>query len=271
MQKYSNKSVSIDKLKEIACRARKYLLLISAYNQGIHLGSALSVIDILTVLYGTGRVDFLNGGWDRNWLVLSKGHAIHSVYAIATAMGYISWTELRDSGDIGSILQNHPELGAPGVDVATGSLGQGVSIAVGIALGIRLRGKDYKVYTVIGDGELDEGQVWEALATASHYKLTNFIPIIDHNSMQLDGEVSLIKHKGDLRQRFSGLGYRVYIIDGHNIDEILSILEEVETNNSMNIIIAKTVRGRGVSEIEGTPKQRLSREDALRLVNNLKC
>ncbi len=245
--------------------------MIAAYNPGVHLGSSLSVVDILSALYVTNRVSFFSTGWNRNWLVLSKGHAVHAIYAIAAALGVISLSELRDSGSIGSQLQNHPELGAPGVDVATGSLGQGISIAVGIALGIRLRGGSGRVYVILGDGELDEGQTWEAFSTASHYKLTNLIPIIDNNGMQLDGDVSSVKTKGDLVLRLSSLGYKVHVIDGHNVDEILKALSESETNNSLNVIIAKTVRGKGVGELEGTAKQRISREDALRLMLELQC
>jgi len=264
-----NRKVSIDYLIEISKKARKYLILIAAYNPGVHLGSALSVIDILTFLYGTGRVNLLNKGIDRNWLVLSKGHAVHAIYAIATATGIISWTELRNSGSIGSILQNHPELGAPGIDVATGSLGQGVSIAVGIALGLKLRNCKGRVYTIIGDGELDEGQTWEALTTASHYNLTNFIPIIDYNRMQLDGEIDKVKKKGDLILRFQSLGYKVYIVDGHNFEELYNVFEEVESSNELSIIIAKTIRGKGIPELGGTSKQRLTREEALKIISEL--
>jgi len=263
-------SNSVNRLRVIAEKARRYLLLISAYNPGVHLGSALSVLDVLVVLYGTGRVKFLDGGIDRNWLVLSKGHAVHAIYAIAAAMGYLSWDDLRNSGTIGSPLQNHPELGAPGVDVATGSLGQGVSIAVGIALGLKMRGLAHRrVYLIMGDGELDEGQVWEALATAAHYKLTNLIPIVDHNKMQLDGEISKIKTKGNLKARFEALGYRVVEVDGHDIQAILSVLEDVESGNEQCIIIAHTMRGKGVPILEGTSRQRLTREEALEILRQI--
>ncbi len=262
--------LSVDRLRVIAENARRYLLLISAYNPGVHLGSALSVLDILTVLYGTGRVKFLNGGVDRNWLVLSKGHAVHAIYAIAAAMGYLTWEDLRNSGTIGSILQNHPELGAPGVDVATGSLGQGVSIAVGIALGLKMRGLSHRrVYLIMGDGELDEGQVWEALSTAAHYRLTNLVPIVDHNKMQLDGEVSKIKGKGNLRARFEALGYRVVEVYGHDIAALVGVLEDIESSSEQSIVIAHTVRGKGIPLLEGTTRQRLTREEAFEILQQM--
>ncbi len=256
----------IEHLQTIADKARKYLVLISAYNPGVHLGSALSVIEILTVLYGTGRVKFLNGGIDRNWLILSKGHAVHAIYAIAAAMGYLTWNDLRSSGMIGSPLQNHPEIGALGIDVATGSLAQGISIGVGIALGLRKRGLDRRVYVIVGDGELDEGQAWEAFATAAHYNLTNFIPIVDHNKIQLDGEISKVKSKGELRKRFEALGYSVVEVDGHDIASLLAVLEDVEHSGRMSVIIAHTVRGKGVPQLENTPRQRITREEALKLL-----
>jgi len=257
----------IEHLRTISEKARMYLLLIALYNPGVHLGSSLSVIEILTTLYGTGRVSFLKGDVDRNWLILSKGHAVHAVYAIAAAMGYLSWNDLRNSGTIMSPLQNHPELGCPGVDVATGSLGQGVSISVGIALGLKLRGlTNRKVYVILGDGELDEGQTWEAFSTAAHYNLTNWIPIIDHNKIQLDGKVDNVKKKGDLRKRFESLGYDVVEVDGHDINAILGVLEDVESSNRMSVIIAHTVRGKGVPVLEGTNRQRMFREEILQIL-----
>ncbi len=257
----------IEHLRTISEKARMYLLLISLYNPGVHIGSSLSVIEILTTLYGTGRVSFLKGDTDRNWLILSKGHAVHAVYAIAAAMGYLSWNDLRNSGTIGSPLQNHPEIGCPGVDVATGSLGQGASISVGIALGLRLRGlESRRVYVILGDGELDEGQTWEAFTTASHYNLTNWIPIIDHNKVQLDGKIESVKRKGDLKRRFEALGFDVVEVDGHDIESILSVLEDVETSNRLSVIIAHTVRGKGVPTIEGTNRQRMLREEILNIL-----
>ncbi|NPA70688.1 MAG: transketolase [Crenarchaeota archaeon] len=254
-------------LRTISEKARTYLLLIALYNPGVHLGSALSVIEILTALYGSGRVSFLKGDIDRNWLILSKGHAVHAVYAIAAAMGYLSWSELRNSGTIGSPLQNHPELGTPGVDVAAGSLGQGVSMSVGIALGLRMRGlRNRRVYVIIGDGELDEGQTWEAFTTAAHYGLTNWIPIIDYNKIQLDGKIDDVKRKGDLRKRFEALGYQVVEVDGHDIDSILAVLEDVESSDKMSVIIAHTVRGKGVPVLENTNRQRMLREEILQVL-----
>lgn len=243
----------------------------AAYDPGIHLGSSISVLEIVTALYGTGRVkmNLANGVGDRNYFVLSKGHAVHAVYALAAAMGYLTIDELRETGSLGSRLQNHPEVDTPFVDVPnSGSLGQGISLAVGIALGLRLRGQSGRVYLVVGDGELDEGQSWESFAVAAHYGLTNLITIVDRNDVQLDGHSEEVLRKGDLAGRFKALGFEVLQVDGHNVEEIVAALERAEKSQKPVVIIARTVRGRGVAAIEDTAKQRLSREEALRYASN---
>ncbi|MEL9990852.1 MAG: transketolase [Thermoproteus sp.] len=258
-------------LDSLVCKARRYVLLMAAYDPGIHLGSSISVLEIVTALYGTGRVkmNLANGVGDRNYFVLSKGHAVHAVYALAAAMGYLTIDELRETGSLGSRLQNHPEVDTPFVDVPnSGSLGQGISLAVGIALGLRLRGQSGRVYLVVGDGELDEGQSWESFAVAAHYGLTNLITIVDRNDVQLDGHSEEVLRKGDLAGRFKALGFEVLQVDGHNVEEIVAALERAEKSQKPVVIIARTVRGRGVAAIEDTAKQRLSREEALRYASN---
>ncbi|MEZ0248097.1 MAG: 1-deoxy-D-xylulose-5-phosphate synthase N-terminal domain-containing protein, partial [Thermoproteus sp.] len=181
------------------------------------------------------------------------------------AMGYLTIDEIRETGSLGSRLQNHPEVDTPFVDVPnSGSLGQGISLAVGIALGLRLRGQSGKVYLVVGDGELDEGQSWESFAVAAHYGLNNLITIVDYNDVQLDGHSEEVLRKGDLAGRFKALGFEVLQADGHNVEEIVAMLERAEKSQRPVAIIAKTVRGRGVAVIEDTAKQRLSRDEALR-------
>jgi transketolase len=259
-------------LEPLICKARKYVVLMAGYDPGIHLGSSLSVMEIVAALYGTGRVKFnmANGVHNRNYFVLSKGHAIHAVYALAAAMGYLTLDELRETGSLGSRLQNHPEVDTPFVDVAnSGSLGQGISLAVGLALGLKIRGEKGRVYLVVGDGELDEGQSWESFAVAAHYGLTNLITIVDFNGVQLDGHSEEVLRKGDLAGRFKSLGYEVFEVDGHDVGQIISALEKAENAGRPAVIIAKTVRGRGVAEIEDTAKQRLSRDDALRYAGNI--
>lgn len=243
----------------------------AAYDPGIHLGSSISVLEILTALYGTGRVkmNLANGVGDRNYFVLSKGHAVHAVYALAAAMGYLTIDELRETGSLGSRLQNHPEVDTPFVDVPnSGSLGQGISLAVGIALGLRLRGRPGRVYLVVGDGELDEGQSWESFAVAAHYGLNNLVTIVDYNDVQLDGHSAEVLRKGDLAGRFKSLGFEVFEVNGHDVAEVASALEKAERSQRPAVIIAKTVRGRGVPPIEDTARQRLSRDDALKYASN---
>jgi transketolase len=259
-------------LDELICKARRYVVLMASYDPGIHLGSSLSVLEIVAALYGTGRLKFnvANGAHNRNYFVLSKGHAIHAVYAVAAAMGYLTVDELRETGSVGSRLQNHPEVDTPFVDVPnSGSLGQGISLAVGLALGLRLRGEPGRVYLVTGDGELDEGQSWESFAVAAHYGLNNLVTIVDFNNVQLDGRSEEVLRKGDLAGRFKSLGFEVFEVDGHDVRAIISALEKAENSAKPAVIIAKTVRGRGVPSIENTAKQRLSRDEALRYVNNI--
>ncbi|MEM1598550.1 MAG: transketolase [Pyrobaculum sp.] len=261
----------VSTLDSLVCKARRYVLLMAAYDPGIHLGSSISVLEILTALYGTGRVkmNLANGVGDRNYFVLSKGHAVHAVYALAAAMGYLTIDELRETGSLGSRLQNHPEVDTPFVDVPnSGSLGQGISLAVGIALGLRLRGRPGRVYLVVGDGELDEGQSWESFAVAAHYGLNNLVTIVDYNDVQLDGHSAEVLRKGDLAGRFKSLGFEVFEVNGHDVAEVASALEKAERSQRPAVIIAKTVRGRGVPPIEDTARQRLSRDDALKYASN---
>jgi transketolase len=167
-------------------------------------------------------------------------------------------------------LQNHPETDTPFVDVPnSGSLGQGVSMAVGLALGLRLKGEPGRVYLVTGDGELDEGQTWESLAVAAHYNLTNLVTIVDLNNVQLDGHSEEVLRKGDVAGRFKALGFEVVEVNGHDLKEITAALEKAENNAKPTAIIARTVRGRGVPPIEGTARQRLSRDDALKYANDV--
>ncbi len=268
------RGVSVERgvsLETLICKARKYIVLMAAYDPGIHLGSSLSVVETVVALYGSGRLKFnMANGVDRNYFVLSKGHAIHAVYAVAAAMGYLTIDELRETGSLGSRLQNHPEVDTPFVDVPnSGSLGQGVSVAVGLALGLRLRGRASRVYLVVGDGELDEGQTWESLAVAAHYGLTNLVTIVDVNNVQLDGRSDEVLRKGDVAGRFRALGFHVLEVDGHDVVEILNALREAEESAKPAVVLAYTVRGRGVSAVENTARQRISRDEALKYAGDV--
>lgn len=261
-------------LAELACEARRKLLIMAAYDPGIHIGSSLSVIDILTALYGTGRVKFNahNGVASRNYLVLSKGHAVHAIYALASVFGYLNQDELRETGSLGSRLQNHPEDDTPFVDLSnSGSLGLGIGMAVGLAMGLRLRGSAGRVYLITGDGELDEGISWESFAVISSYRLNNVITIVDLNGAQLDGPSEEVLRKGDIAGRFKALGFFVQTVDGHDLESLVKALEAAEGSSAPSVIIARTIRGKGVDGLEGSTRQRIPRDEALALAARVTC
>lgn len=261
-------------LAELACEARRRLLIMAAYDPGIHIGSSLSVLDILVALYGTGRVKFNahNGVASRNYLVLSKGHAVHAIYALASVFGYLNQDELRETGSLGSKLQNHPEDDTPFTDISnSGSLGLGIGMAVGLALGLKLKGSSGRIYLVTGDGELDEGVAWESFAVVASHGLNNIITIVDLNGAQLDGPSEEVLKKGDLAGRFKALGFFVQTVDGHDLDKLVEALNAAERAEAPSVIIARTVRGRGVEGLEGSTRQRIPRDEALALAARVSC
>lgn len=223
--------------------------------QSGHPGGSLSIADVMTYLYQEAlRVDPKNPGWeDRDRLVLSKGHVCPALYAALAQRGYFPWEELTTFRKTGSRLQGHPDLKkVPGVDFSAGSLGQGVSAAAGMALAGKLAGKDYRVYAILGDGELQEGEVWESAMFSAHYKLDNLCYIIDNNGLQIDGNIQDVCSPYPIDEKFNAFGFEVIVIDGHNFDQIELAFDMAKKVTGKPVaIIAKTVKGKGVSFMEG--------------------
>lgn len=221
-----------------------------------HLGGSLSVVDILTALYfRILRVDPGNPAWpERDRLVLSKGHAAAALYATLAERGYFPREILtREFIRCGGSLQEHPDMAkVPGVDMSTGSLGQGFSIAVGMALGGRMGGRGFRAWVVLGDGELQEGQVWEAAMSAAHYKLDNLTAVIDLNGLQVSGQVAAVMDIGPLRRKWEAFGWTVSETGGHDFSELVPLLRQaIRSTGRPQVVIARTVKGKGVSFAEG--------------------
>ena len=221
-----------------------------------HIGGAFSIADILTVLYfNEMNIDAKSPySPDRDRLVLSKGHASAALYAVLAEKGYIDKEELKTFRNIDSNLQGHPDMNkVPGVDMTTGSLGQGLSVANGMALSSKLDSRGYRVYCILGDGELQEGQVWEAAMTAEKYQLDNLCVIIDANELQLTDTTMNVKgiNQNDIEQKFRAFGFQTVVIDGHNIESIIRALTIAEmTKGKPTAIICNTIKGKGVSFME---------------------
>ena len=219
-----------------------------------HPGGSLSAADILTVLYfnqmNIDPKDPKNENRDR--FVLSKGHASPVLYATLAERGFFDKEELKSVRKLGSMLQGHPDMkGVPGVDMSTGSLGQGLSAANGMALASKLDSKGYRVYALLGDGEIQEGQVWEAAMTSCHYNLDNLCVIVDNNNLQIDGSVDNVMNIYPIDEKFRSFGFEVFTVDGNNIDELITIFEKAKTiKGRPTAIVAKTVKGKGVSYME---------------------
>ena len=219
-----------------------------------HPGGSLSAADLFTYLYFSElRVDPKNPtDPDRDRFVLSKGHCAPGLYAALALKGYFPWEELSRLRHIGAMLQGHPDMkGTPGVDMSSGSLGQGISAAVGMALAGKMDGKDYRVYTLLGDGECEEGQVWEAAMFAGHRKLDNLCVIVDYNGLQIDGPVEKVAGPAPFEPKFQAFGFETMTIDGHNFDELERAFQAAKACKGKPFaIIMKTVKGKGVSFME---------------------
>lgn len=218
-----------------------------------HPGGSLSCADILTYLYfAKMNIDPKNPKMEnRDRFVLSKGHAAPALYATLAERGYFDMELLKTLRHIGSILQGHPDMkNIPGVDMSTGSLGQGISAAVGMALSAKHFGNDYKVYTVLGDGEIEEGQVWEAAMFAANKGLSNLTAFVDFNNLQIDGTVEEVNSPYPIDKKFEAFNWHAITIDGHDFDQIEAALKEAETVDKPVVIIANTVKGKGVSYME---------------------
>lgn len=219
-----------------------------------HPGGSLSIADVLSYLYFYKmRIDPKNPEWeDRDRFVLSKGHTAPALYAALALKGYFPREELEKLRRVDSFLQGHPDMKhTPGVDMTTGSLGLGISAACGMALAGKTAGKDYRVYTSIGDGESEEGQVWEACMFAAHYKLDNLCLIVDWNGLQIDGPVAEVMNPTPYKEKLEAFGFNVVCVDGHDFDELDAAFSAAEEcKGKPTAIVAKTVKGKGVSFME---------------------
>lgn len=243
-----------EELKSIAKSLRINIIKMLEKSQSGHPGGSLSACEILTALYFKEMdIDPKNPHWeDRDRFVLSKGHGAPVLYAVLAERGYFPREELNSLRKINSMLQGHPDMkGTPGVDMTTGSLGQGLSAASGMALAGKIDKKDYRVYALVGDGEVQEGIIWEAAMSAAHYKLDNLTVFMDHNGLQIDGKNEDVMNIEPIDEKFKAFGWHVIKIDGHNFEEIFAALEEAKnTKGKPTMIIASTVKGKGVSFME---------------------
>lgn len=245
----------IKELEERAKEMRKTALTMIYEAQSGHPGGAFSAADIVAALYYSEmRIDPQNPKWsDRDRFVLSKGHVCPIQYAALGLLGYFPAEHLHTLRKEGSILQGHPDMKkCPGIDISTGSLGQGTSCAVGMALAGKRDHKDYRVFTMVGDGEINEGIVWEAMMTANKYELDNFVLILDNNGLQLDGTCDQIMPGLDLSRKAEAFGFETYDIDGHDMAQILDVFDRIRSakNGKPKFINARTVKGKGVDYME---------------------
>lgn len=244
----------IKKLQTIAKTIRKGIV-DQVYKAGSgHPGGSLSITDILTVLYFKElRLDPENPKWeDRDKLILSKGHCAPALYSCLANRGFFDPKELENFRKVEGMLQGHPDMNkVPGVDMTTGSLGQGLSAANGMAIAGKIDNKDYRVYCILGDGEIEEGQIWEAAMASSKYKLDNLCVIIDNNNLQIDGTIDEVMNSYPIDEKFKSFGFQVINIDGHDIDEIIKAFDVAKNvKGKPTCIIAKTIKGKGVSFME---------------------
>ena len=241
-------------LEEKARKLRVSIVKTLHKSQSGHTGGSLSAIDMITALYfHVMRHDPDNPRWEeRDRFVLSKGHAAPAQYVALAEAGYFPPEDLMMLRRLGSHLQGHPDSkGTPGVEVCTGSLGQGLSMANGMALGLRLDGRKSRVYVLLGDGELQEGQVWEAAMTSAHYHLDNLCALIDANALQIDGEVEKVMNVAPIGDKFRAFGWHVLEIDGHDMGAIVRALESAaNTKGKPTAIVASTIKGKGVPRFE---------------------
>ncbi|MBQ9757139.1 MAG: transketolase [Clostridia bacterium] len=241
-------------LKCFAANIRKMVLEATCNAKSGHPGGSLSAADILAYLYHTEmNIDPKNpADPDRDRFVLSKGHASPALYGALAERGFIPKEDIKTFRNAESYLQGHPDMkGVNGVDMSTGSLGQGISAACGMALAGKLNKKDYRVYSIIGDGECEEGQVWEAAMFAAHYKLDNLTVFLDFNNLQIDGNIRDVMNPTPFDKKFEAFNWNVIVIDGHNFEEIAAAVEKAKATKGMpTIIIANTIKGKGVSFME---------------------
>ena len=245
----------IRQLQITACKVRMGVIEGTHGAKAGHPGGSLSAADMFTYLYfkelNVDPADPKNDNRDR--FVLSKGHTAPGLYSTLANRGFFPVEDLPTLRHIDSYLQGHPNMNTvPGVDMSTGSLGQGISVAAGMALGAKHQGKTYRVYTLLGDGEIQEGQVWEACMLAAHYKLDNFVAIVDNNGLQIDGAVDKVMNPYPIDEKLKAFGFHVEVIDGHDYNQIEAALNTAKTvKGQPTAIVMKTTKGKGVSFMEG--------------------
>ncbi|MDY2678846.1 MAG: transketolase [Oscillospiraceae bacterium] len=241
-------------LQATACKVRMGIIEGTFNAKSGHPGGSLSIAEILTYLYFKEmNIDPENPQKpDRDRFVLSKGHAAPALYSVMAQRGFFPVEELKTLRKVGSRLQGHPSMRClPGVDISTGSLGQGISAACGMALGSKLQGDKFRVYTILGDGEIEEGQVWEAAMYAASKKLDDLVAVVDNNNLQIDGTVEEVNSPYPIPEKFAAFGWNVIEIDGHSFDEIEKAFVDAKLcKGKPTAIIAKTVKGKGVSYME---------------------
>ena len=241
-------------LQILACKVRMGIIESTHSAKAGHPGGSLSAADLFTYLYFQElKVDPKNPQWeDRDRFVLSKGHTAPGLYAALAHRGFFPVEDLITLRHTGSYLQGHPNMRTvPGVDMSTGSLGQGISAAVGMALSGKLQKKDFRVYTLLGDGEIQEGQVWEACMSAAHYKLDNLCVIVDNNGLQIDGDIAKVMSPYPIVEKLQAFGFHVQTIDAHDFDQIEAAMNAARTvKGQPSAIVMKSVKGKGVSYME---------------------
>ena len=244
----------IEKLQTTAKKIRRGIIEQVYKASSGHPGGSLSIADILTVLYFKElNIDPENPKWeDRDRIILSKGHCAPALYSCLASRGFFNPEELETFRKIEGKLQGHPDMNkVPGVDMSSGSLGQGLSCVNGMAIAGKIDNKDYRVYCILGDGEIEEGQVWEAAMASAKYKLDNLCVIVDNNNLQIDGTIEEVMNSYPIDEKFKSFGFQIINIDGHDIDEIIKAFEVAkEVKGKPTCIIAKTVKGKGVSFME---------------------
>lgn len=241
-------------LEITACRVRLGIIESTFRAKSGHPGGSLSSADVLTYLYfKVLNIDPSNPKFeDRDRFVLSKGHAAPALYATLAQRGFFEFSLIKELRQLGSILQGHPNMNTtPGVDMSTGSLGQGTSASAGMAIGAKIKGSDFKVYAILGDGEIEEGQVWEACLFSSHYKLDNLCFIVDLNGLQIDGKITDVAGLDNVKQKFEAFGFEAFECDGHDFDELEKVFNECDkVKGKPSVIILNTIKGKGVSFME---------------------
>lgn len=246
---------SLASLEQITKTLRKDIVKMVTESASGHPGGSLSSVEIITTLYFNEMNVDINNPKDpnRDRFVLSKGHAAPVLYAALAEKGFFNKEELMKLRKMGAMLQGHPNMNyIPGVDMSTGSLGQGISAAVGMALAGKIDGKSYRVYTLLGDGELEEGQVWEASMCAAHYKLDNLTAFVDFNGLQIDGDIEKVMNPNPIADKFVAFGWNViFVQNGNDLTEIKNAIEEgKKVKDKPTMIVCKTIKGKGVSFME---------------------